>query len=198
VSDRFPDTPLPTRARPTDRWPTALALAGAAAAITVIVLLDRDAELFGPLVVMMAGIYLMAYALGRRSMAWLGLVVLSAAVSVLLALAQADVLPVDPAVGMSVLVLLVWLWTVLRRRFTDGATFTVQTAGMIGFGAVTLICAVLAPRWGTLLAGAGFLAHAAWDAYHFRANKVVDRPYAEFCGVLDVVIGPVRIITALV
>jgi hypothetical protein len=191
------DTALPTRAKLAERWPTALALIGAAAAILVIVLLDREVELFGPLVVMMAGIYLMAYAIGRPASAWLALVVLSTAVSVLQVLDGRDVPPVDPAVGMSIVVLLVWLWTLLRRRFTDGATFTMQTAGMVGFGAVTLVCAVLAPRWGILLAGAGFLAHAAWDTYHFRANKVVNRPYAEFCGVVDVVIGLVLIVVAL-
>jgi hypothetical protein len=185
-----------TADRITDRWPTALAIVGLAGAIVVIVMLDREAELFGPVVVMMAGIYLMAYALGRPSTAWLALLVLSAAISVLQVLHEEDVWPVDPAVGMTVLAALLWLWTVLRRRFTDGATFSLQTAGLIGFGAVTLVCAAVAPRWGTALAGVGFLAHGVWDAYHFRANKVVHRSYAEFCGVVDLVMGPVLIIVA--
>lgn len=179
-----------------DRWPTALAVVGLAGAISVIVLLDREVELFGPVVVMMAGIYLMAYAVGRPRAAWVALAVLSAVVSVLHALRQAGVLPIEPAVGMSIVVVLLWLWAVARRRFTDGGVFLLQTAAMVGFGAVTLVCAALAPRWGMVLAGTGFLAHAAWDAYHFRIDKVVDRPYAEFCGVVDLVIGPALIVAA--
>ena len=49
-----------------------------------------------------------------------------------------------------------------------------------------------------MLAGAGFLAHGVWDAYHFRVNKVVNRPYAEFCGVFDLLVGPALIIVAFV
>jgi hypothetical protein len=191
------ETPIPAgRARLADRWPTALALTGAAAAIVIIVLLDRDAELFGPQVVMMMGIYLMAYAIGRPVTAWLAFVVFGVVQTVLQVLDRQDALPVGPAVGMSAVVLVVWLWTVLRRRYTDGQTFQLETAGMVGFGIITLVCAAVAPRWGTLLAGVGFLAHAVWDAYHYRANKVVNRPYAEFCGVVDVVVGLALVIAA--
>jgi hypothetical protein len=164
----------------------------------VIALLDREADLFGPIVVTMAGIYLMAFALGRPGTVWIALAVLSVVVSVLLALNQFDALPVDPAVAMSIVVVLLWLWTVARGRYKDAGTFSLQTAGMVGFGAVTLVCAAIAPRWGILLAGAGFLAHGVWDAYHFRAKKVVDRRYAEFCGVVDALIGPALIVAALV
>ena len=190
------DVALPQRSRLTDRWPTALGIAGGAGVIAVIALLDREVEFFAPVVVMMAGIYLMAYALGRQSAAWLALLVLSVVVSVLLGLDGAGALPFDPAIGMSGVVLLLWLWTVARRRYTDGATFSLQTAGMVGFGALTLLCVVVAGRWGILLAGVGFLAHGVWDLYHYRANKVVNRPYAEFCGVLDLVAGPALIVAA--
>jgi hypothetical protein len=191
------DVALPRRAKLADRWPTALALASVAASIVVIALLDREVEFFGPVVVMMAGIYLVAYALGRPVMAWLGLVVLSTVVSVLQVLDDEGVLPVDPAVAMAVLVLLIWLWTVAQRRFTDGSTFTLQTAGMLGFGAITLVCAAVSVRWGIALAGIGFIAHGVWDAYHYRANKVVHRSYAEFCGVIDLLTGPALLVAAI-
>jgi len=64
--------------------------------------------------------------------------------------------------------------------------------------AATLVCAVIAPRWGILLAGVGFLVHGVWDACHFRAKKVVHRSYAEFCGVVDLVVGTALIVAALV
>jgi hypothetical protein len=188
------ETQVPARASLTRRWPTAL---GLVAAVAAIVLLDHSVEQFGPVVVMMAGIYLMTYALGPPSTVWLSFLALSIVFGVLRALDDLDALPVDPAVAITIVVVLLWLWTVLRRRFVDGSTFTLQTAGMVGFGAVTLLCAVVAPRWGLALAGVGFLAHGAWDVYHFATNKVVHRTYAEFCGVVDVVIGPALIVAAL-
>jgi hypothetical protein len=174
------------------RWPTLLALVALAGPITVVALFGHEAELFGPVVVTTAGIYLMAYAWGRPRTAWLALAVLSTVVSL------CYVLPVDAGISMSVVVLLLWLWGVGRRRYTDGALFSLQTAGMVGFGAVTLTCAVVGARGGMVLAGFGFLAHALWDAYHFRTNRVVHRSYAEFCGVFDVVLGPVLIVAAFV
>ena len=187
-----------TMSRLAARWPAALGIAGGLGAIVVIVLLDREEEFFGPAVAVMAGIYLMAYAIGRPRTAWLALAVLSLVVSVLIGLDAAGVLPVDPAVGMTIAAVLLWLWAVVRGRVAEGRAFLVQTAGLVAFGGATLLIAALAPRWALTLAGLAFLAHAVWDAYHFRINKVVDRPYAEFCGVLDVLVGPALIIAAFV
>jgi energy-converting hydrogenase Eha subunit H len=144
----------------------------------------------------MAGIYLVAYAAGRPWSAWLGFVGLSAVVSVLHILRRSEVLEVDPAVGMTAVLVPLWLWAVARRRFTDTGTFSVQTAGMVGFGAITLLCAAAEPRLGAALAGVGFLAHGAWDAYHFRANKVVNRPWSEFCWVVDLAVGTALLVAA--
>jgi hypothetical protein len=186
------------RARITDRWPTAAAIVVGVGGIVLIAVLDREVEFFGPVVVMMAGIYLMAFALGRPWTVWIALAVLSTVASVLLVLDGLDVLPASPAVGMSIIVVVLWLWTVAQRRFRDARTFSLQTAGMVVFGAATLVCAVIAPRWGILLAGVGFLVHGVWDACHFRAKKVVHRSYAEFCGVVDLVVGTALIVAALV
>jgi hypothetical protein len=35
------------------------------------------------------------------------------------------------------------------------------------------------------------LGHAAWDAYHYLRNRVVPRSYAEFCAVVDLLLGAV-------
>jgi hypothetical protein len=37
--------------------------------------------------------------------------------------------------------------------------------------------------------GAGWLAHAGWDLWHHRRGLVVRRGFAEWCAVLDAVIG---------
>jgi hypothetical protein len=185
-----------TRARPIDRWPSALALLCSAGAIAVIALVDDEERLFGPSIATMAGIYLLAYAVGRPWTAWLGFVVLSVVVSVLQTLWRLDVPAVHPGVGMTVVLVLLWFWTLARRRYTDRGTFTVQTAGMVGFGVVTLLCAAAQPRLGVLLAGVGFLAHGVWDAYHFRADKVVNRPWSEFCAVVDLAVGTALVVAA--
>ncbi|MBE1490183.1 hypothetical protein [Plantactinospora soyae] len=190
------ETALPPRRELADRWPTAVAMVAIAVAVAVMVLLDGEAELFGPAIAVMAGIYLMAYALGRPSTAWLAFVVLSAVVSVLHILDGRQVSGVDPAVGMTIVLVLLWLWTVARRRFTEARTFSIQTAGMVGFGVLTLLCTAVAPRLGIVLAGVGFLAHGAWDAYHFRVNRVVNRPWSEFCAVVDLGVGVALIVVA--
>ncbi|HEY8474342.1 MAG TPA: hypothetical protein VIL37_17140 [Natronosporangium sp.] len=68
---------------------------------------------------------------------------------------------------------------------------------MVGFGGLTLIVAAIEPRWGLLLAGLGILVHAGWDVYHFRVNKVVNRPWSEFCAVVDVVVGAGLVVLAV-
>ncbi|MEH1125261.1 hypothetical protein [Micromonospora sp. CPCC 206061] len=178
-----------------NRWPTALALVSTVGGIAVLALLDRDAELFGPLVAMMAAIYLMAYAIGRPVSVWLALVVMSALISVFHVLDGRGALGVHPGVAMAIVLALTWLWTVTRRRYADSGTFSLQTVGTVGFGAVTLAAAV-EPRAAVALAGVGFLAHGAWDAYHYRVNKVVHRTYAEFCGVVDLVTGTALLVVA--
>lgn len=179
------------RAGLTNRWPTALALVTVVGAVAVIALLDRDAELFGPAVATMAGIYLVAYALGRPWTAWPAFVALSVVVTVL------QLVHLHPAIGMTALLVPLWLWAVARGRATDTATFRIQTAGMVAFGAITLLCAAVDPRLGGALAGIGFLAHGTWDAYHFAVDKVVNRPWSEFCGVVDFVVGTSLVVAAI-
>ncbi|MFK3980527.1 hypothetical protein ACI2K4_09130 [Micromonospora sp. NPDC050397] len=183
-------------ARLTDRWPTALAVVPVAGALTVMARSDQEARIFGPAIATMAGIYLVAYAIGRPWTAWLAFVALSAVVSVFPVLRALAVPGADAAVGMTVLLVPLWLWAVARRRFTDRATFSVQTAGLIGFGTLTLLCAAVAPRLGILVAAVGFLAHAAWDAYHFAVDRVVNRSWSEFCAVVDVVVGVALVVVA--
>ncbi|MFG1918664.1 hypothetical protein [Micromonospora sp. NPDC048898] len=192
-------TEQPSARRPglADRWPIAVALVVVVGAATVIAVVNERAELFGPAVATMAGIYLMAYALGRPGTAWLAFVVLSAVVAGLHLLARLRTLPVDPAVGMTLLLVPLWVWAVARRRLSPTRTFSVQTAGMLVFGAITLLTAATQPRVGTAVAGVGFLAHGIWDAYHYRVNLVVTRSWAQFCAVVDVGVGIALIIAAI-
>jgi hypothetical protein len=191
-----PDAILPRRARLSDRWPTAMAIVASAGATAVIVLSDGDVRYFGPSVATMAGIYLMAYAIGRPWTVWPAFIVLSAVVTALQIVQTHQLLGLGVATGMSIVLVLLWLWSLARGRFRDLPTFSLQTAGMVGFGGVTLVCASVDPRLGTVLAGVGFLAHGAWDAYHFRRNVVVHRSWSEFCGVVDLLVGVALIVVA--
>jgi len=184
-------------ARLTDRWPTALAIVTVAFAIGLMALVDNEAELFGPSVTVMAGIYMLAYVIGRPWTAWLAFAVMSTVMSVLQVLHAMDVSWADPFVGIVVVLALLWLLTIARKRFTDLDTFSLQTAGAVVFGVITLVCAAVAPRLGAAVAGFGFLAHGLWDAYHFRVNKVVHRTWSEYCAVIDIPTGIALIVVAL-
>ncbi|NUR71433.1 MAG: hypothetical protein HOU81_11480 [Hamadaea sp.] len=180
------------------RWPSALGLVSIAGAVFVLVLSTSGdlpltpAVLFGPAIATMAGIYLMAYALGRPRTAWVAFVVLSVVVSVFQVLYQRSS-GLHPAVGMSAVLVLLWVWVVLARR-----ELPLQTVGMVFFGALSLLCAFVEPRLGIAVAGAGFLFHGAWDAYHFAVDRVVDRRWSEYCGVVDLGIGVALFVAALV
>ncbi|WP_173159492.1 hypothetical protein [Phytohabitans suffuscus] len=187
----------PRRARLADRWPTALAIVTVAFAIGLMVAVDDEAELFGPSVAVMAGIYMLAYVLGRPWTAWLAFPVMSTVMSVLQVLHRLDVTWADPFVGIVVVVVLLWLAAIARRRFTDVDTFSLQTAGMVVFAVITLVCAAVTPRLGVAVAGVGFLAHGLWDAYHFKVGKVVHRSWSEFCAVIDVPTGIALLVVAL-
>lgn len=49
--------------------------------------------------------------------------------------------------------------------------------------------AVRGPDLGRYFLAAGYFGHAAWDVAHHIANKVVPRSYADFCGVVDLLLG---------
>lgn len=79
----------------------------------------------------------------------------------------------------------------LRRR----GVLRLQVVGLVIFGACALVAVLVDPAVGHYVAGAGWIAHAAWDVAHHRdlsrhhAVGVVPRGYAEFCIVLDLLIG---------
>jgi hypothetical protein len=54
-------------------------------------------------------------------------------------------------------------------------------------------CGSLAFLAGKYVLVAGWLGHALWDLYHWRADKGVSRSFAEWCGVLDL-LGAIAIL----
>ncbi len=185
---RWTDTTISTL---TARWPTALALVQSAALIAIIVLVGADVE-FAPGPAVMAGIYMGAYALGRPAAAWIAWPSLMAVVLALI------VLGIDVQVGMTVVLVLLWIWAIWRGRARDGRWFTIQTAGMVVFGAFTVLAILVDPTVGGVLVGIGWIAHGIWDIYHFVNNKIVNRPWSEMCCVVDILVGVALVVATLV
>jgi hypothetical protein len=68
---------------------------------------------------------------------------------------------------------------------------------MVVVGAVAAIALFVNEVVGAYLVAAGLLAHAAWDAYHHRVNRVVVRSMAEFCFVLDILLAAAIVIVTV-
>jgi hypothetical protein len=76
-----------------------------------------------------------------------------------------------------------------RRTLTTRRTLLVQLGGLAGYAMLALAAVLASPVTSTVLIGLGWLAHAGWDVWHHRRNAVVPRGYAEWCAVVDTVIG---------
>lgn len=72
-----------------------------------------------------------------------------------------------------------------------------QTIAMAAFGAAGVVALFVNSTLGAYIVAAGLLAHAGWDVYHHRANKIVLRSLAEFCFVLDVVLAAIIVFLTL-
>jgi hypothetical protein len=183
AGDPPPTHKLPGWRRWTDallhRWPTALGIAVAAGSA-----LDLETGLeFAALTVPMAVIYLGAAAFDRPWPAW---VVLFAG------LPLAFVIPAswtDRSVILLVVGAVFLVVGVVRGQLARPGGFSLQTAGMLVFGSAILGALYVDPGLGGKLVGIAILGHGAWDAYHYLRNTVVQRSYAEFCAVVDLLLG---------
>ena len=184
VRDHTEDAPH-ARGRWTDvlmhRWPTALGIALAALAAFDV----QDGLEFAALTVIMALVYLGAAALDRRWSAW---VVLLA--GLLLANFIPSISGIDPSVVLLVAAPVFLVLGVARGQWQRPGGLPLQTAGMLAFGSTVLVALFYVdPDLGGKLVAIAILGHAAWDAYHYLRNRVVPRSYAEFCAVVDLLLG---------
>ena len=82
-----------------------------------------------------------------------------------------------------------------RGRLRRPGVLRLQLVGLVVFGGAALVAMLVDPDAGHYVAGAGWIAHAAWDVAHHRDLSrhhgvgVVPRGYAEFCIVLDLLVG---------
>ncbi|NUW39621.1 hypothetical protein [Nonomuraea rhodomycinica] len=76
-----------------------------------------------------------------------------------------------------------------RRTLRGPGVVALQLAALAGYAALMVAALAAGPDTARYLIAAGWLAHAAWDAAHFVTRRVVPRGYAEWCGVVDLVVG---------
>jgi hypothetical protein len=77
----------------------------------------------------------------------------------------------------------------VRRTLRPRTVLIRQLAAMAAYLLLILISILAGGVLSIYLVGAGWLAHAGWDYWHHRRDEVVPRAFAEWCGVLDAVIG---------
>jgi hypothetical protein len=168
------------------RWPTALAIGTAAVFMAgdgSDGLADRVGG-FGEALLVLPLEYLILARLRRRGASWPVSIV---AIVVLLALQTLDV--VSPAAVLVSVSLIVMIWGAVGRELHRPGMFRVQVLGAAGFGALALTGLSVDPGLGLYLVAAGWFFHGVWDYVHLRLDKVVSRSYAEWCGVLDILIA---------
>jgi len=168
-------------------WPAALGVIVAAGTAYGL----SDARDVAPVVIASGVVYLAAAAIGRRAAAWIAFAVAFLLIT-LDKFAGLDAVPWLFALAIALL-----LTGLIIRRTRPWWAFPLQAAAMLAFGAVAYAAVQLSPVVGGLLVATALLGHAAWDVYHHRAHRVVDRSFAEFCAVLDVLVAALVVVIAL-
>ncbi|MEO3764849.1 hypothetical protein [Streptomyces sp. B8F3] len=183
-----PKRPGPARAL-LRRWPTALALA-----LTVPGLFsggDGDpggaVDAFGEALPLLPLLYLILTQTGRPRWTWPAL---GAGVAVMVALRTTGL--VAPSTVLVAVALGLLLWGAVRGTPHGGAVFGLQSAGAVLFCGLAVAGLAVDPDLGRYLVAAGWFFHGVWDFAHLRMRRldgIVSPTFAEWCGVVDVVIA---------
>jgi hypothetical protein len=166
-----------------NRWPTGLALAMSALTFGGAESAEGVAS-FAQILLILPLLYLVVAKLQRRQATWPLLV---AGLAVVIGLRVLDV--IAPAAVFAAMALVVLVWAAVDRQLFRSGTFQLQALGMLGFGALGLIGLAVDPDLARYLVAAGWFLHGVWDFVHLKLDKVVARSFAEWCGVVDVVIA---------
>jgi hypothetical protein len=166
------------------RWPTAVALAVAALIFVRDIQTGEGVTALSRAALLLNLEYLVIAKLRRREASWPVIVALTIP---LVVLGEQDA--VDPAVVFSALALVVLVWGAADGQLRRPDPFRVQALGMLGFGALALAGLVLDPDLGRYVVAAAWFLHGIWDFVYFKLDTVVSRSYAEFCGVVDVLVA---------
>ncbi|MEV0823189.1 hypothetical protein [Nonomuraea rubra] len=161
------------------RWPSLLALAWAVYSLSDV----GDGLEYVILFVLPAAGYLFIAVAARPRITWAAVIALLATVVVLRAL------DIDPWPPLALVVIALAALGLVNGRLRRPRIFALQAPGALAFMASGILALSVPPATGGYLVAAGLVGHAVWDGFHWRANKIVARSYAEWCGVLDLVLG---------
>ena len=76
---------------------------------------------------------------------------------------------------------------------------TLETAGLLLFGAIAVAALLLAPTAGLVVAALTLAGHGIWDVWHLRRHRdLVSPSLAEACVALDVPLGLAVLVAVLV
>jgi hypothetical protein len=78
---------------------------------------------------------------------------------------------------------------VARGQLRKPGGLALQTVGVLAFGSAALAALYVHPDLGGYLVAFALFGHAGWDAFHYLRNRVVPRSYAEWCAVVDLLLG---------
>lgn len=102
----------------------------------------------------------------------------------------------DPPTWMPIGLALAYLiFGAVRGQLHRPGVLRTELAGLVLFTGAVVLAVLVDPGVGQYVAGAAWIGHAAWDVAHHRdlshhhAVGVVPRGWAEFCIVLDLLIG---------
>lgn len=168
------------------RWPTALGVAVAALTAFDLRIDVEEVSFLSALVVLMPLVYVGAAVVGRRRFAWVVLLVSVTPLLVLVKVLGSNI-NLHPAFLIAALAFLAL--GAARGRLRGPNSIPLQAAAMLVFGATMLVALYVEPVLGGTLVAIGLLGHGAWDTVHYVRNRVVTRSYAEFCAVLDFLVG---------
>jgi multisubunit Na+/H+ antiporter MnhC subunit len=77
----------------------------------------------------------------------------------------------------------------IMRQWRTGRLLAFHLAVFLVFVAIAFFALQVDETTSRYVLAAGFVGHAVWDAFHFRANRIVPRWYAELCAVLDLALA---------
>ncbi|MGN9841821.1 hypothetical protein ACTMTI_27215 [Nonomuraea sp. H19] len=161
------------------RWPTFLGIALAAST-----LFDEDGGPGGAFIVTVAALsYLTVAVLDRPRAVWLVVIALSAIGT------AADMAGIGYWLVLGPIAVLATLVGLVRGQLRRPGLFLLQAPQMLAVSVVALTAEYGGLEFAGYLVAAALIGHAVWDVAHWRANKVVARSLAEFCFVLDALLG---------
>lgn len=171
------------------RWPTHLAVAiwAAQAAAGASDTLDESVEGFAGVLPLLPLLYVVINQLGTPRSTW---PVLGGGLVLVFGLQALDL--ASPAAVMVGLSLAVLLWGLLRGAPHGREGLGIQAAGAVAFGALAVTGLAVDPDAGRWLVAAGWFCHGLWDLAHLtleRLKGIVAPSFAEWCAVVDVLVG---------